>query len=282
MDCRQFNIKVSHSNNRNTITTLDTIVFKPASKFDTNAVVWLFSDNSSTVGNTVQHNFQIAGNVLIKALFNNCICIQRLLITTPIITVDTVIIPDIEGESATITNMPISLSVPVQNGVYYYWKTPGHDSIYKGNEVVFTFRQPGEKIIQLYSNVDSQLIAIKKIKVYNAISPTPPQMAHIEKQITPQKTIINTCISEEDFRFHLLQIMAKQKNPTDILKYLCNQQHTPVLINDSQTGDLLEFCHQLYGKKKMQIQQITLIKGNNGCIQEVRMSVNKKKFINLF
>ncbi|NIG53730.1 hypothetical protein [Chitinophaga sp. Cy-1792] len=280
--CHQFNIHHNSNNNGNAYTTNDTITFSSYSLSDKNQTIWIFSDNGIQTGKIIHHNFHTAGNYAVKAVSGNCSCSQTLLITTQQVIPSNLPAPEIEGESATITNTPIHMSASVPNNITCCWKTPDQDSTHYGNSTTFTFSRPGEKIIQLYNCTDSQLMAIKRIKVYPSIPHTPLPTPHPEKQLIPQHTNRIISISEEDFRFNLLQIISRQIKPSDILKYLCNPQHTPVLINDNQTNDLMAFCNQLYGKKKTQIQQVTLIKDSSGCIQEVRINVNKKRLINLF
>ncbi|WP_143159928.1 hypothetical protein [Chitinophaga jiangningensis] len=134
-------------------------------------------------------------------------------------------------------------------------------------------------------NNDPRTTTIKTIQVLAPAdrkpSPTlviPEPVPVIPVAATPAPPII----SDQAFHQLLLQLLEGKKPAEELMKYLCNQQETVVIINDKETTSFLQCCAQLQHKKNIRLISLSLARSKQGCIEALRIRYDKKKFIGLF
>jgi hypothetical protein len=95
----------------------------------------------------------------------------------------------------------------------------------------------------------------------------------------PKKSSIS--ITTEEFKYLLAQVANKTRKASDFQPYLCDPS-VNVIINGNESIDFNAFCNRIYGKRKLQIEQLSLNKDQNGCIKEITIINNRKKVLGIF
>jgi hypothetical protein len=198
------------------------------------------------------------------------------------------IFPTIEGPATVFAGKIVRYTNTSANARSWLWTVIQDDGItYNQPSIKLAFQTPGEKILSLIVNNDSAHMVTKHITVLNQPVEA-PQLQPPKKQDTPvftnkisEKKDKFPDISESEFRYLLATISNRQGTINDLLPYLCSPS-VKVLINGNTADDITHFCRMIYGRKKLLIDQLNLVKDENGCVKEILLYYNKKKILGLF
>ncbi|RFS25027.1 hypothetical protein DVR12_07525 [Chitinophaga silvatica] len=255
---------------------------------------WEFGDNYAAKGQQVYHSYNKAGIFRISLLSGKCRWSKEIKIISFLQPPkdSATIFPTIEGPASTLAGKPTKYFNNTPQAKSWFWCLVDQDTTtyYSTANIELRFTTEGDKLLSLIINNDSNHLVSKRITV---IAPPLiiPQSKHSKLPDTqpatnrkaPDKNIKPAIepISEEEFKFLLTTFSNKQCNIKDLLYYLCNAQ-IKVNINGNEVDSFNHFCERIIGKKKLQIDQLTFLKEENGCIKEIYISYNKKKILGLF
>ncbi|MCW3463840.1 PKD domain-containing protein [Chitinophaga nivalis] len=280
--------------------TTDAVITFYANRTDANVndYTWNFNDSSQVVtGSPVYHIFHHPGHYTVTLSHNSCSWTKDIIITPPVekaAAPSPVIWPVIEGPATVFAGSPVTFRNKTPGAISWQWQLV-QDNVVSYTQATFTctFTTPGEKIVSLMINGDTAHLVTKKITVYPARAvpskekqrvlplPPPPVIPAMPPPILP--TVAEAPpISADDFRSLLVQVINKEKSTADFLPYLCNNLAISVTLNDKETAAFSHFCARIYGKKKLHITKVYLLKDDHGCVTAIRITYDRKKLLGIF
>ncbi|MBS0032397.1 PKD domain-containing protein [Chitinophaga sp. 22321] len=299
-DCSNTDIKLSHIQNSNSkaYAVGEVITFNaetPDKK--TAAYTWEFGDSSAkATGKQVYHSFNKAGSYLVTLTSGKCTWNREVLVimNTPVATAGNAadIFPVIDGPSEAFAGRPVTFSNKTPSAREWVWRLlQDNADTHTNSSVTYTFSSPGERTLSLIINGDSSHMVLKHITVFPArpaerpdipqpvIDPTPLPTPTAPPPPPPEK---KPSISDDEFKYLLIQVTQKQKSASDFAQYLCNNLNARVVLNADDVDNFAHFCSRIYGKKKFKIERVNLTKTPDGCINEILIKYDRKKVLGIF
>lgn len=299
-DCSNTEIALSHiqSSNSKAYAVGEVITFN-AENHDKKAggYTWEFGDSSAKAsGRQVYHSFNKAGSYLVTLTSGKCSWNKEVLVvmTTPVTTVsnNADVFPVIEGPSEAFAGRPVTFSNKTPSARKWSWHLlQDNAEIHSNASVTYTFSSPGERTLSLIINGDSAHMVLKHITVFPArpvereevpqpyIDPNPAPAPAPAPVPVPEK---KPSISDDEFKYLLIQVTLKQKTAQDFAQYLCNNLNARVVLNANDVDNFTHFCSRIYGKKKFKIERVNLTKTPNGCVNEILIMYDRKKVLGIF
>jgi hypothetical protein len=295
-DCSQASIVLSGQQHgkQTTFTTGEVITFKAENAGKNTS--WNFGDSTEEAqGLQVYHAFNKAGSFMVTLQSGKCEWHQEIIILNPAPDAPPIVsdqFPVIEGPSEVLAGRP---AVFTNNSVAskWQWRLLQNDAeTHSGKSVTYTFGTPGERILTLIVDGDTSRMVTKHIQVFPAQQtrrpdnfqpmpfPEPEKPADPVAAPVPEKPKA-PAVSDDEFKYMLVQVVEKQKNAGDFSSYLCSNLNARVLLNDKDTDSFAHFCSRIRGKKRFKIELVNLIKDQDGCVKEIRIRYDKK-FLGIF
>lgn len=300
-DCTQTDIILSNKQHINSkaYTVGEVITFNAQSRDKHRAgYTWDFGDSSArNTGAQVYHSFYKAGSYMITLTSGKCTWNREVVIVPGIsetpVSNKSDLFPVIEGPTEVLAGRAVTYSNKMPSASKWTWRLMQDNAApHYGAAVTYTFSSPGQRTLSLIVNGDTSHMVMKTITVFPAKPqekqnytpepfPQPAQPATPAPPPPPEKPRV-PAISDDEFKFMLSQVVGKQKSANDFSQYLCNNLNARVLLNDKETDSFANFCSRIYGKKKFRIEKVNLVKDQDGCVKEIRIIYDKKKFIGIF
>lgn len=104
-----------------------------------------------------------------------------------------------------------------------------------------------------------------------AANATPPPVV-----VAPRRII---GISNDGFKNKLEGVIEGQNDVKDFDRYLADGGNTKVVVNNDRYLTLKQYCEEIQGKKKISIEDVQLIKADDGQIQRIMIKAKKKGFL---
>jgi hypothetical protein len=301
-DCSTTEIKLVHaqsSKNSKTYAVGDVITFNAdkGNKKNTD-YTWDFGDSTAkATGRQVYHSFNKAGSYMVTLSCGKCNWTREVMVIMNVSAApDTKpeLFPLIEGPDAVFAGRPATFTNNSSGASKWTWKLMQDNAeVHFGQSVTYTFSSPGERTLSLIVNGDTAHMVMKRINVFPArpiernnapdipFAPPPP-VDSVKKEAPVVKETPRPSISDDEFKYLLTQVTAKQKNAPDFAQYLCNNLQARVVLNGKDVDNFSHFCSRIYGKKKFQIERVNLAKDEKGCVKEILIVYDKKRFLGIF
>lgn len=301
-DCSQASIILSsqqHAGKRTSFTTGEVITFKAENAGKNRPdISWDFGDSTDQAqGLQVYHAFNKAGNYMVTLQNGKCSWHQEVIVinatpdAAPVVSDQ---FPVIEGPSEVLAGRPAVFSNSSGASKWQWRLLQSGAETHYGRSVTYTFGTPGERILTLIVDGDTSKMVTKHIQVFagqparrtDDFQPMPfpepekPADPSAGAQPVPEKPK-TPAVSDDEFKYMLVQVIEKQKNAGDFSPFLCDNLNARVLLNDKDTDSFSHFCSRIRGKKRFKIEHVNLIKDQNGCVKEIRVRYDKK-FLGIF
>lgn len=279
-------------NSQKTLHTGEVIAFDIKGARAEYVYTWEFGDRQGSSGKQVYHTYHKPGTFLVSVTAGKCRWNKEVMIwpaLSPVIPkIAEEIFPVIEGPATTYVGRATRYSNNTPQAKSWLWSLIDQpEAKYTQSNITLVFDNPGEQVLSLIVNNDSNHLVTKRILVL-PMRPTAPDIKPV-KQVEilpapvnsppPKKSFIP--ITTEEFKYLLSQVANKTRKASDFQPYLCDPSIN-VIINGNESIDFNSFCHRIYGKRKLQIEQLNLNKDQNGCIREITIINNRKKVLGIF
>jgi hypothetical protein len=299
-DCSSTDIKLSHIQNSNSKAyAVGEVITFHAENNDkrTGSYTWEFGDSSAkATGKQVYHSFNKAGSYIVTLTSGKCSWNKEVLVimNTPVAVAASTadVFPVIDGPSEAFAGRPVTFSNATPSARSWSWHLiQDNAETHSNSTVTYTFSSPGERTLSLIINGDSSHMVLKHITVFPArpverpdapepyIDPNPAPAPAPAPVPVPDK---KPSISDDEFKYLLIQVTLKQKTATDFAQYLCNNLNARVVLNANDVDNFTHFCSRIYGKKKFKIERVNLTKTPDGCINEILIMYDRKKLLGIF
>lgn len=299
-DCSNTDITLSHiqSSNSKAYAVGEVITFN-AESHDKKAAgyTWEFGDSSAkATGRQVYHSFNKAGSYVVTLTSGKCTWNKEVLVimNTPVATPgnSTDVFPVIDGPSEAFAGRPVTFSNKTPSATTWSWHLMQDNAeTHSNSSVTYTFSSPGERTLSLIINGDSSHMVLKHITVFPA---RPVEHTDLPEPVIDQPPVAapapapapapekKPSISDDEFKYLLIQVTQKQKTASDFAQYLCNNLNARVVLNADDVDNFAHFCSRIYGKKKFKIERVNLTKTPDGCINEILIKYDRKKVLGIF
>lgn len=274
--------------------------------------VWNFGDGTDkAVERNPLHVYKMPGEYIVKLVVNDRCTIEKKIAIRPFFKpVDSLLFPNIIAPLAAKMGTPVQFTNTTSAATSWNWRFGESNALSddRSKSPVYVFRTPGFKVVSLYINGNTELVAQHKIFIspediradmippmefMGKIKPVKPTVVYVKDDSvkvteipeTPSLTAVKPkapAVTETQLKEILLRISEQKNSIEDLMPYCCRNYGLPVRANGKST--MLEiFCNKIRGKKVVIKDVETMVNDQTGCIEQINISYKiKKGFLDIF